>query len=86
MSYSTVKALLKNGVSRPTLYKVSMPLRSAKAQNANEQLEFLVKSTAVPQVAVTTLASNGHLAMGVVQNTPARVEFAKPFSITVISL
>ena len=85
MSYTSVIALLDKGVSRPTLYKVQIPFGGAKKRLANDQLEFLCKTTRVPQVATMTMAANGHDAMGVVREQPTRIEFSKPFSITVIS-
>ena len=81
MSYQSVKALLSKGISRPTLFQVIMPL-DREAQN---QLTFLCKTASVPEVAVDTIAVNGHESLGVVREQATLVTYAKPFSITVIS-
>ncbi len=81
MSYQAVQALLSKGISRPTLFQVIMPV----SFGANRQLDFLCKEASVPQVAVSTIAVNGHESLGVVREQPSFVEYAKPFSITVIS-
>ena len=82
MSYQAVQALLSKGISRPTLFQVIMPVVS---DGANRQLDFLCKEASVPQVGVSTITANGHEALGVVREQPTFVEYAKPFSITVIS-
>ena len=47
MSYEQVKSLLKKGISRPTLYEVSLPVISGEA---NRQLQFLCSAASVPEV------------------------------------
>ena len=79
MSYQIVQSLLQKGISRPTLYQVIMP------DVNNDQLEFMVKETAVPAVATRTIMAMGHESMGVIREQPTMIEFGKPFSITVIS-
>ena len=63
MSYNAVKSLLANGVSRPTLYQLILPVSG----KANSQLEFLCKSATIPEVRANTLAVNGHEAQGLVR-------------------
>lgn len=82
MSYQKVQALLNKGISRPTLYQVIIPGVSRKV---NDQLEFLVKQTRVPEVSSISVVASGHEAMGVVREQPVRVSYASPFSVTVIS-
>ena len=82
-SYQSIQAILSQGVSRPTLYRVSMPLDNSR--DANDQLNFLVKQTAVPSISSNTIAVNGHEAMGVVREQPTRIVYANPYTIRVIS-
>ena len=86
MSYDAVRALLDRGVSRPTLYEVTItwPL-DIGGRESNRQLEFLCKQTAVPPTALNTIAVPGHEAMGVTREQPTVVTFSSPFTITVIS-
>ena len=52
---------------------------------AREQLRFLCNRTAVPEATASTIAVNGHEAMGVTREQPTFVQFSSPFSITVIA-
>ena len=81
MSYQAVKAILAKGISRPTLFQVIMPI----GRLANDQLEFMCKTAAVPEVSVDTIVVNGHESQGVVREQATMVTYAKPFQITVIS-
>lgn len=81
-SYQSVQSILSKGISRPTLYRVQMPINN---RAANDQLSFLTKITAVPSISTNTLTANGHEAMGVVREVPTRIVYSNPFSITVIS-
>ena len=81
MSYNSVRALLQKGISRPTLFQVIMPI----GRLAQDQLTFLCKTASVPEVAVDTIAVNGHESLGVVREQATLVTYSKPFSITVIS-
>ena len=87
MSYDAVKALLSQGVSRPTLYQVIIDfgLFGLAGFGSNRQLEFLCKRAAVPPVTLNTLVVAGHESMGVSREQPTLVGFGSPFSITVIS-
>jgi hypothetical protein len=84
MSYSSVQALLSRGISRPTLYEVIVPLGIGGGA-AVEQLRFLCNRTAVPEATASTIAVNGHEAMGVTREQPTFIQFSSPFSITVIA-
>ena len=60
MSYESVKALLARGVSRPTLFQVTVNFGGlGNGRQANDQLEFLCKTTAVPETSAATIAVNG---------------------------
>ena len=52
---------------------------------SNDQLEFLVEATSIPEVSATTIAVNGQDAMGVVKEVPVRINFGSPFAVQVIS-
>lgn len=52
---------------------------------AVEQLRFLCNRTAVPEATASTIAVNGHEAMGVTREQPTFIQFTSPFSITVIA-
>ena len=82
MSYDKVKALLAQGISRPTMFRVLIPNIGTKAQ---DQLTFMCKTARVPETSVSTVAVNGQHAMGVVREQPTRVTYANPFSISVIA-
>ena len=84
MSYSSVQAILSRGISRPTLYEVIVPL-GIGGGTAVEQLRFLCNRTAVPEATASTIAVNGHEAMGVTREQPTFIQFSSPFSITVIA-
>jgi hypothetical protein len=84
MSYSSVQAILSKGISKPTLYEVIIPL-GIGGGTAVEQLRFLCNRTAVPEATASTIAVNGHEAMGVTREQPTFIQFTSPFSITVIA-
>ena len=81
MSYQSVKALLSQGISRPTLFQVIIPVN----RQAQSQLTFMCKTASVPEVAVDSISINGHESLGVVRDQATLVSYSKPFSITVIS-
>ncbi len=82
MSYVSAMSLLKRGIARPTLYNVSIPGISSEA---NDQLNFFCKQTAVPGVSVNTIAAAGQEFHGIVREQPTEVVYEKPFTITVVS-
>ena len=92
MSLEQAKALLRNSVSRPTLYSVRFPRgrgRSGRYQTgiddfSNAYLQFYCKATALPETRVETVAALGHENMGVNRNQPTAVLFGKPMTIEVI--
>ena len=84
MSYEQAKSLLKKGVSRPTLFSVSLPNRKVSG-DTNDYLDFFCQATAIPEVRANTIAVAGHEYMGIVREQATAVMFGKPFSITVIA-
>ena len=82
MSYQSVKALLSKGVSRPTLFQVMIPDLGRQVQ---DQLTFLCKTTAIPEINADTIVVNGHEAMGVTREQVSMITYSKPFQISVIS-
>tara|TARA_Y100001972_G_scaffold121210_1_gene164898 strand:+ start:99 stop:698 length:600 start_codon:yes stop_codon:yes gene_type:complete len=83
MSYTSVRALLNKGISRPTLFRVEIP--KFFDSNVDRNLDFLCKAASVPEVAVATMTANGQENLGVVREQPTFTTYAKPFSITVVS-
>lgn len=81
-SYSSIQSILSAGISRPTLYRVVVPLND---RAADDQISFLCKQTAVPSANAMTIAANGHDALGVVREQPTRIVYSNPFSMTIIS-
>ena len=82
-SYEAAKALLKRGVSRPTLYSVQLP-QSFVDRETNDYLNYFATSTAIPAVSTPTIFVSGHENMGVVREQPVGMVFQKPFNMTVI--
>ena len=84
MSYQSVKALLAKGVSRPTLFEITMPNRYFDKE-ANDQMRFLCKTAMIPEVAIDTISVNGHEALGIRREQGALVTYSRPLSLNIIS-
>ena len=87
MTYERAKGLLKKGLSRPTLYFVSIPNNEQTggfSNEANAYLRFFAKSTRIPEVAHETVGAAGQGRTGVIRQQPTMVTFGKPFAIQVI--
>lgn len=92
MSLEQAKALLRNSVSRPTLYSVRFPRGVGRSGRyltgiddfSNAYLQFYCKATSLPETRVETVAALGHENMGVNRNQPTAVLFGKPMTIEVI--
>lgn len=82
MSYSSISSLLKKGISRPTLYELTIPNMD---REVNDQLELLCNRATIPTTNTVGFAVTGHDAMGVVREQPFMIEYGKPFEIGVIS-
>ena len=81
-SIDQVKAVISNGISRPTLFRLIIPGISTPAQ---DQLSVLCKTAKVPEISLSSIAVNGQDSQGVTREQPARVVYANPFTITVIA-
>ena len=73
MSYQSVKALLAKGISKPTLFQVVI---TNLGTEANRQLNFMCKTAAVPEVAVSTIAVNGQESMGMIREQATMVTYS----------
>lgn len=87
MTFERAKALLAKGISRPTLFFVSIPNNDQTSNfttEANGYLRFFCQSTRMPELAHETVGRAGQGRTGVISQQPTMVTFGKPFSITVI--
>lgn len=82
MSYEQARALMNQGVSRPTLFALQLP--NLVSRETNEYLRFFCKATAIPEIRHSTVFVNGHERMGISREQPTSVQFGKPFQIEVI--
>ena len=82
MSYESARSLLRNSVSRPTLYSVELSNRVTRG--TNDYINFFCSQTSIPEVRHNTIVANGHEYMGIVREQPTSVMFGKPFGMTII--
>lgn len=83
MSYEKAKSLIRNSISRPTLYKVIMPSKFMGG-NTNDYLEYYCLSTAIPEVRVESVVARGHENMGIARSQPSLMIWGSPMTISVI--
>ena len=83
MSYEKAKSLIRNSISRPTLYRVQMPQRFI-GRGTNDYLEYYCSATAIPERRVEAVVARGHENMGVSRYQPALILWGQPMQITVI--
>lgn len=83
MSYIKAASLLEKGISKPSLYSVTMPNRRITTET-NEHLDFFCLSTAIPEVRMNTIVVGGHENMGIERDQPTQIIFGKPFSLRII--
>jgi len=83
VSYDKAKSLIRNSISRPTLYKVLMPQRFVGG-NTNDYLEYFCVNANVPEVRVEGAVARGHEYMGISRSQPALILWSNPMQITVI--
>jgi hypothetical protein len=81
MTYQQAKAMLSMGPSRPTLYQVILPRVGG---GVNDYLRFYAKATRIPEVTAERITTISHEAIGVERQTPTRLNYGKPFEITVL--
>ena len=83
MSYDKAIGQLKNGPSKPNLFKVVMPQRFIDRET-NDYLEYFCTVTQVPSVRYDTIQRPGHSNMGIMSLQPSVPIFTNPFEIIVI--
>ena len=83
MSYDKAIGQLKNGPSRPTLYKVTMPSRFI-GRDTNDYLEYFCNAAQIPSVRYSSVAVAGQDLMGITRNQPAYPVWTNPMTISVI--
>lgn len=83
MSYDKAIGQLKNGVSRPTLFKLVLPGKFV-GRETNDYLEYFCTRTALPSIRYETIQELGHTNQGIVRLQPSNLIFTNPFEITVI--
>lgn len=87
MSYEAARSLMNRGLSRPSLYKVSIDRNNNNAgfsDEARDYMEFFCSSASIPQINHETMPVAGQDMVGVMRQQPAQVVYAKPFQIEVI--
>lgn len=95
MSYENARALLNRGVSRPTLYSLTLPNQFGTnlgfnatspgiTTETNDYIKLFCKSVSVPEVSVSTTNANGQEHMGITREQPVNVIYGKPLQITII--
>ena len=69
MSYDKARGQLKNSVSRPTLYKLTMPARFI-GRGTNDYLEYFCSAANIPSVRYNGVNVTGHSLMGITRIQP----------------
>jgi len=82
MSYEQARALMDRGVSRPTLFALTLP--NLVNRRTNDYLNLFCRATAIPEIRTATAFVNGHERMGISREQPTAIRFGKPFRIEVI--
>lgn len=83
MSYDAAKALLSNGPSRPTLYKIQFPARFV-GRDTNDYLEYYCNQAQIPSVRYNSIAVSGVDMMGITRNQPTMPVWTNPMTVSVI--
>ncbi len=93
MSYEAAKALLSKSVSRPTLYKVTLPetlgiggvsTGTGVDSEISEYLSFFASKITLPETRLDTVIALGQENMGIAREQPANMVFGKPMTMTII--
>jgi hypothetical protein len=93
MSYESAKALMSKSVSRPTLYKITLPeslgvgvlnFKSGVKSEISEYLSFFANRIVLPETRLDTVIALGQENMGIAREQPANMIFGKPMAVTVI--
>ena len=83
MSYDKAIGQLKNSVSRPTLYKLTMPSKFI-GRGTNDYLEYFCSAAQIPSIRYNGVSVAGHTLMGVTRIQPTVPVFTNPMQISVI--
>ena len=83
MSYNKAIGQLKNGPSRPTLYKIQMPSRFI-GRDTNDYLEYFCNGAQIPSVRYNSISVAGHSMMGVTHNQPIAPVWTNPMTVSII--
>ena len=83
MSYDKAIGQLTNSVSRPTLYKLTMPQRFT-GRGTNDYLEYFCSAAQIPSVRYNSVAVTGQDLMGITRLQPTQPVWTNPMQISVI--
>ena len=83
MSYDRAIGQLRNSVSRPTLYKLTMPQRFI-GRDTNDYLEYFCSAAQIPSVRYNAVDIPGHTLMGITRQQPVMPVWTNPMQITII--
>ena len=94
MSYEKAKALMSKSVSRPTLYRVTLPenlgigpiprLGTGVDSEVSEYLSFFANRITLPETRLDTVIALGQENMGIAREQPANMIFGKPMTMSII--
>ena len=93
MSYEAAKALMSKSVSRPTLYKVTLPetigigiasLGTGVDSEVSEYLSFFANRVTLPETRLDTVIALGQENMGIAREQPANMIFGKPMTMSIV--
>jgi hypothetical protein len=98
MSYESAKALMSKSVSRPTLYRVTLPetlgigplsnlnlqLNNGVESEVSEYMSFFANRITLPETRLDTVIALGQENMGIAREQPANMIFGKPMTMSII--
>jgi len=93
MSFEVAKALMSKSVSRPTLYRVTLPetigigiatLGAGVDSEVSEYLSFFANRITLPETRLDTVIALGQENMGIAREQPANMIFGKPMTMSII--
>ena len=87
MSYPRAQALLSRGISKPTLYSVTLPVAVGRGVDTftNDYISLYCVSASLPETSLNTITANGHEYMGIVRDQPTQMLYGKPLTLTLIA-
>ena len=93
MSYESAKALMSKSVSRPTLYRVTLPetlgigiatLGTGVDSEVSDYMSFFANRITLPETRLDTVIALGQENMGIAREQPANMIFGKPMTMSII--